>query len=390
MKFWEAIKTGGRDLDLKVLTLIMMMTAASGVTAQTFDPAAEFSATNNPNGNWSYGYSTTLGGPLIRHTNHTQFNGIDAWNTDFLDGDPLVGHNPTAHSITYGSVTVGPGQLWLHPGPSNQRAVLRFAVTNGGHYLVQGNFFGEDFVGPTSTDVHVLVDSVSMFDGLVHGYGSSSVTSFTVRGTVVAGDFIDFAVGYGANNSFYFDSTGLSCTLTIIPPPIVGILTSANVASQWACTPFVVTATATSAGPVLTNLVVFLDGTKKLSEVIYSQNAPVSAATAQVTLKTDALGLHSLTAIATDVFGAVTVSSNLTVNVVAPPLHLLVADAFITNNQCLLCMSGQVGHAYSILASTNLQNWTNIGTMQNVNGLLEFPDPATTNFQYRFYRAQQQ
>ena len=385
MKPLKFIIIGGRVLALSVLTLLFLVVAASEVIAQTFNPAVEFSATNNPNGNWSYGYSTTLGGSLILHTSHTQFNGIDAWNTDISLGDPLVGHNSTAQSITYGSVTVGPGQLWLHPGPNDQKAVLRFAVTNGGHYLVQGSFFGED---TTSTDVHVLVDSVSMFDGLVNGYGSS--TSFTVRGTVVTGDIIDFAVGYGANNNYFHDSTGLSVILTLVPPPIVGIQTSANIASQWACAPFAVTATASSAGQALTNLVVLLDGTNKLGEVIKSQNAAVSNATARVTVKTDVLGLHTLTAKATDVFGSVTVSSNITVNVVAPPLHVLVADAFLTNSQCLLCMSGQVGHAYSILATTNLQNWTNIGTMQNVNGLLEFPDSMTTNFQHRFYRAQQQ
>ena len=173
------------------------------------------------------------------------------------------------------------------------------------------------------------------------------------------------------------------------PVPDVKIIAPANNASQWACTPFTITASATSSIPSIIDLVLLLDGTNRLQEITYSSNSPATEITAQVTFKTDILGSHSLTARAANDFGGVSASSNI-VNVVAPPLHVLVADAFITNSQCLLCMSGQVGHAYSILASTNFEAWTNIGTMQNVGGLLEFPDPRTTNFPYRFYRAQQQ
>jgi len=39
-----------------------------GVQAGIYDIAADFSTNSNPNGVWSYGYATTLGGTLILYT----------------------------------------------------------------------------------------------------------------------------------------------------------------------------------------------------------------------------------------------------------------------------------------------------------------------------------
>jgi hypothetical protein len=40
------------------------------------DPAKEFSITKNPNGIWSYGYTTSLGGPFILITD----TWVNRWN----------------------------------------------------------------------------------------------------------------------------------------------------------------------------------------------------------------------------------------------------------------------------------------------------------------------
>jgi hypothetical protein len=379
--------TRGRDLALTILPVLTLLITASVGPAQTFDPAVQFSVTNNPNGVWSYGYSTTFRSPFIFYP----YSGINLMSGSELDvwapalGFPALYHNPTSNRYINGTQSIGPGEFGFHPGPSGEYSVLRFSAASSGHYLIQGYFFGQD-PHPTSTDVHLLVNEVSAFDGYVNAFGTGP--NFLFLETLNAADLVDFTVGYGGNG-YGFDSTGLSASLTLIPPPVVAMLTPAAGASQWACAPFTVAATASSPGQSLTNLVIVLDGTNQLGGRSYSLNAAVTGITSRVTMKTDVLGLHSLTATATDVFGAITSSTN-TFNIVAPPLHVLVADAFITNGQCLLCMSGQVGHAYSILATTNFQTWTNIGTMQNVNGLLEFPDPMTTNFQHQFYRALQQ
>jgi Ca2+-binding RTX toxin-like protein len=79
-----------------------------------------------------------------------------------------------------------------------------------------------DFVGPTTTDVHVLHNGVSLFDGVVNGYGPGSGPSFSGNVSVTAGDTIDFAVGYGPDGNCYFDTTGIAATITTpAPAPVV-------------------------------------------------------------------------------------------------------------------------------------------------------------------------
>jgi len=379
--------TRARDLALTPLLIFILLITTLAAPAQTFDPALQFSTTANPNGNWSYGYSTNLGSAFILYDSigSNIINGIelDVWTRP--SGFPSLYHNPTVNLYANVSQQIGAGTFGFHPGPNGEYSDLRFSAPTGGHYLVQGNFFGQD-VHPTSTDVHLLVNGVFVFDGYVNAFGTGP--NFLVAKTLKATDLVDFVVGDGGNG-YGFDSTGLAATLTLVPPPIAAILTPAAGSSQWACTPFTVTATASSPGQSLTNLLIVLDGSNQLGGVGYNLNAAVTGITAQVTVKTDVMGPHSLTATATDAFGVVTSSTNI-FNIIAPPLRVLVVDGFVTNGECLLCMSGEVGQAYSVLATTNLQTWTNIGTMHNVNGLLEFPDPATTNFQHRFYRASQQ
>lgn len=62
-----------------------------------------------------------------------------------------------------------------------------------------------------TTDVHVLRNGVSLFDGAVNGKGSTA--SFTTNVSICAGEWIDFAVGYGSNQTFYGDTTGVSAQI---------------------------------------------------------------------------------------------------------------------------------------------------------------------------------
>jgi hypothetical protein len=53
----------------------------------------------------------------------------------------------------------------------------------------------------------------------------------------------------------------------------------------------------------------------------------------------------------------------------------------------VLTLTGNFGANYAIGASTNLQNWTNLVTLTNPFGTVQFTDSAVTNFTRRFYRA---
>ena len=180
-----------------------------------YDAAADFSATTNPNGVWSYGWSLTLGSTfnLDVATSHT--DGIDAWDGPFSgagpNGYPAVGHNSTTSTITIGTDQFQPGQLWFHPGPADQYGVIRFTAPAAGSYALSTSFVGIDLTG-TTTDVHVLVNGSSILSGPVDGFGAGSGPSFSTTLTLSTGDTVNFAVGYGSNG-YFFDGTGISATL---------------------------------------------------------------------------------------------------------------------------------------------------------------------------------
>lgn len=112
-------------------------------------------------------------------------------------------------------VTWQPGQLGFHPGPSDENAVIRFTAPDTGPYTLASTFTGLDRK-PTTTDVHVLVNSSSIFDGIVNAFGSGP--TFSTLLTLNAGDTVDFSVGFGAGG-FANDTTGLAATLTAVLVP---------------------------------------------------------------------------------------------------------------------------------------------------------------------------
>jgi hypothetical protein len=66
---------------------------------------------------------------------------------------------------------------------------------------------------------------------------------------------------------------------------------------------------------------------------------------------------------------------------VGTPLEGLVEDGF------RLTLQGEFGTRYSILGSTNLFDWTAVGSVTNRYGTVQLTDPAGTYLPWRFYRA---
>ena len=198
------------------------LTAARPAAAQTYDAAGDFSATLNPNGVWSYGYENTLGGSFNLYT--AQFAptaNIAGWYDNISSDVPLVIKNfGTTTDSSFADIVLQPGQLAFHPGPQDQFSVVRFTAASAGLYNLTSSFVPVTTDG-TTTDVHVLENGLSVFDGNVSGtYNDSSGASYNDSAlTLSAGETVDFAVGYGADGDFYRDATGLSATLTPAPVP---------------------------------------------------------------------------------------------------------------------------------------------------------------------------
>jgi hypothetical protein len=181
------------------------------------DASEAFTKNQNPNGPWSYGWSTSLGGGFTPFTTGTVNNDdLEAWNASGLAAlgiyrnakDRLL---PVANRIFY-----QPGQLAMHPGPAGQVSVLRWTAPAAGSYDVTAAFRALD-AQPATTDVHVLHNGVSKFDGTVNATMSGPAYAGTLA--LQAGDTVDVAVGYG-NGSYNYDTTAVSFRINRSVPSI--------------------------------------------------------------------------------------------------------------------------------------------------------------------------
>jgi hypothetical protein len=148
------------------------------------------------------------------------------------------------------------------------------------------------------------------------------------------------------------------------------------------CRNLVVRGSATDPDGPIANLTLRLD-----TNVLVS----VAGATAQVTVSSDSPADLTFTALATDNQGA-QAATHLTVSVIALPLRVLDAAGFQTNGAFKLCMVGEPGTNYQVLASDNLPatNWAVLGTMvESTNGIWRYSDATATNSSHRYYRARQ-
>jgi hypothetical protein len=164
-----------------VAGLVVAVVCLGAVPAQagtTYDAAADFSATDNPNGAWSYGWSQTLGSDFNPIATPAMFGDLDAWPSNIhLPGtpNPAVVHNGTGDTIIFvRTIQYLPGQLGFHPGPYGEYAIVRWTAPSDGYIATHAVFVGLDFVGPTTTDVHVLYNGLAIFDGKVAGFGKGA------------------------------------------------------------------------------------------------------------------------------------------------------------------------------------------------------------------------
>ncbi len=208
-------------------TLAVFAALCSGAFA--YDPVTDFSVGNNQNvaGVWSYGQSATLGGafallPTASASDAFSVN-IESWRgtaPGFAGGYPIISHNKTAVTQNYLTVTHPANELLLHPGPGGQYAVLRFTAPSAGVFRFQGVFTGRDSAN-TTTDVSLRQNlAIALFGAGINVSGGGNTAAFDVSPSLLAGDAVDFAVGYG--NGFYGnDSTGLrfGATAVTVPEP---------------------------------------------------------------------------------------------------------------------------------------------------------------------------
>lgn len=202
-------------MSIKILSTLCGISLLSGM-AFAADAAADFSLASNPNGVWSYGWSSTLGGSFNLDTvTAIVFSDVHQWRGNLSgDGNPSVFKNTSGLAIVSGTVRLEAFQLAMHPGPAGEYSVLRYTATSSGLFNVGAAFIGQD---ATTTDVHVLKNGATIYSGGITGFGLTA--SHLSSQTLTSGDTLDVAVGT-AGNGFNRDTTGVNFSVQAVPEPM--------------------------------------------------------------------------------------------------------------------------------------------------------------------------
>jgi hypothetical protein len=281
------------------MVLLTSLSLSRSGAGQSYNAGQDFSATNNPNGQWSYGWSQTSGSTfnLLPNTTYFYGNGADGslltlnvWNSNCCGTvQPLVEQNPAAEMYFSGTATVPPntvcngcsyiGGLAFHPGPNGENAIVRWTAPSAGAYHVNATFVGEDVQG-TTTDVAVYHRTATLtkklFGADVLGYcgvapayfpsfssscyGTNPVQHFAGDIVLTAQDAIDFSVGYGING-YGYDTTGVDVVIT----PVSDVAIQSETVVQ----------PASATGTVVYQVTVANNGPTSAGDILLASSAPL-------------------------------------------------------------------------------------------------------------------
>lgn len=218
---------------LFVITMLVAL-CATGASAQIWDLYAEFDYVANPNGVWSYGYSTSAGSEMSLFDYGYSYGGYMPIWTRYEGGalthDPYIHKNPNISSLALCSGSPDSGAPY---------SIIRWTAPAAGVYQVDASFTmmpGQNadtgFWGG-ELDCYVFVNGVSAFDTYISGGYYSDFDpgpkTWSKQFALNAGDTVDFTAGPGPDPTNYFsDFANVNGSkITCIPEPssILALLT---------------------------------------------------------------------------------------------------------------------------------------------------------------------
>jgi hypothetical protein len=220
------------------MTLVYRLAAAAaslllGQAALAYDATADFSASNNPNGVWTYGSAPALNGSFAAYSSNaastaTTTGSMSAWSNGNPASVPWLGKAGASGWTCCGTVVVPTNTLTMHPGAGGEYSVVRFISPAAATYQVNASFWAQDTVG-TNTDVHVYKGAGSLWSAAVVGTPSApDLETFSGLVTLAVGEALYFKVGAGGSTNgspnYFFDSTGFNATVTAVPEPMSAAL----------------------------------------------------------------------------------------------------------------------------------------------------------------------
>ncbi len=182
---------------------------------QTFNPATSFASgwatRSNPNGVWSYGFSSGFTGAISLY-NETLQNGINGPNTQYWLSSEA--NHSTSPAVEYnngpanndGNIDLLPNELLLVAGVDGQYSDLIFTAPVSGEYSINGNFRGAQF--DIGTVVGIVADGKILLNSKVTS--DRQIVPFSIKVNLKAGKVAVFSAGPGGGSQ----NTGLAVTIT--------------------------------------------------------------------------------------------------------------------------------------------------------------------------------
>lgn len=216
------------------IALVIVFAAVAAYCSDTWNVAADFSKTQNPSGEWAYGYTTMLGSQFTVYSSYgyPAPEGTKSWFDPSLgkSGSEYYSPHSWLNDTTAELYHVPVGMFSMHPGYYGEYSVTRWVAPMAGDYSVAIQFFAGN---SGNTDAHVLVDGTHVYDNS----SSDSNPSYAKVFTLSANSIVDIAVGCGGDG-WNYDDTPVTATITPVPEPacnfalIVGLGTLAAAAKR--------------------------------------------------------------------------------------------------------------------------------------------------------------
>lgn len=203
-------------------------------------------ALHNPTGDWTYGYSDTVGSTFTAYPYMTNFDDqsnlwrCPGWNATGLYGGSVPGVWVAMDNLPAGLIgdeAVAAQSMFLHPGNDATCSIVQWTAPAAGYYSVSAiwnnvNTFDPAAVGSETAynagvDVHTYLNGVSIYDGVTSKYDATGAATMSAQTlSLAAGDKLDFIVSplgaSGTIDGLYplaFDITTFNATISTVPEP---------------------------------------------------------------------------------------------------------------------------------------------------------------------------
>lgn len=168
-----------------------------------WDVGAGFSATANPNAEWSYGWAFSRVGPfqLSPNSGEPLLAGVPGWFNLTNGLMPCVVLAPVDVSFpALGTgVTLPAGKVGLQPDSLGKFACVKWTCPQDGQYRFDAQFTGRSTAEVGNADVAVLRDGIQLFWSNVRDPRQISLLQVTFD--LTAGETMDFRVGKGTDTN---------------------------------------------------------------------------------------------------------------------------------------------------------------------------------------------